>query len=319
MHYQNLYKDSLELYEQCQEDNTSPEIRKRLGTISRATYFRRKKILNNIIKNKIAPPTKKPQKTNQPKYTKVQIELILKIRRKNPTYGKAKICIILRRDHNINLSESTVGRILTKLKEDGLITKSLSAVRTKRVRVFKNCAKPFVFKKYEEMKMGENIQIDHMVVTKNGCSFKHFKAADRKSKYVFAQLYSKATSKSAAKFLEEFIKKVPFKVLSIQVDGGAEFMKDFEETCEKLRIPLYVLPPRRPNYNGGVERANRIFREEFYARKDLLADNITDMRQELEKSLWKYNHYRPHFGLKGLTPMEYIAKQAALAQQSQTT
>jgi hypothetical protein len=53
------------------------------------------------------------------------------------------------------------------------------------------------------------------------------------------------------------------------VDGGTEFMADFEKECEILKVPLYVLPPSRPQYNGGVERGNRIFREEFYARKDI--------------------------------------------------
>ncbi|GHS93633.1 hypothetical protein AGMMS49949_06980 [Alphaproteobacteria bacterium] len=41
-------------------------------------------------------------------------------------------------------------------------------------------------------------------------------------------------------------------------------MKEFEEACEELGISLYVLPPRWPDPNGGVERGNRTFREEFY-------------------------------------------------------
>jgi hypothetical protein len=41
--------------------------------------------------------------------------------------------------------------------------------------------------------------------------------------------------------------------------GGSEFMKHFENECQKLGIELYVLPPKRPQYNGGVERANRTF------------------------------------------------------------
>jgi transposase InsO family protein len=83
-------------------------------------------------------------------------------------------------------------------------------------------------------------------------------------------------------------------------------MAEFEEKCKKLKIPLIVLPPRRPYYNGGVERGNRIFREEFYNRTDVLANNITEMKPELEKALWKYNNYRPHASLNGATSVEYI-------------
>jgi putative transposase len=73
---------------------------------------------------------------------------------------------------------------------------------------------------------------------------------------------------------------------------------------------LIVLPPARPKYNGGVERGNRIFREEFYARKDLLADSIGAFRYDLRKAFKKYNTYRPHANLGGLTPMEYVNNQS---------
>jgi transposase InsO family protein len=81
-------------------------------------------------------------------------------------------------------------------------------------------------------------------------------------------------------------------------------MAEFEQTCAELKIPLIVLPPQKPTYNGGVERGNRIFREEFYATTS--ADSLGAMRAELKKALQKYNAYRPHFVLKGLTPMQYI-------------
>jgi transposase InsO family protein len=64
------------------------------------------------------------------------------------------------------------------------------------------------------------------------------------------------------------------KIRSIQVDGESEFMKEFEEACRELRIPLLVLPPARPQYNGGVERSNRIFREEFYAGINMMEDTV---------------------------------------------
>ena len=156
------------------------------------------------------------------------------------------------------------------------------------------------------MKMGERVQIDHMTVTKNGITCKHFQAWERKSKSIHAQIYSHAKASSAKRFLLEFVKQAPYEILSIQVDGGSEFMAEFEEACADLELPLIVLPPSRPTYNGGVERGNRIFKEEFYYRNDLLADSIGAMRFELGKALEKYNSYRPHNSLAGLTPMEYI-------------
>lgn len=154
--------------------------------------------------------------------------------------------------------------------------------------------------------MGERVQIDHMTVTKNGICMKHFQAWDRKSKFMGAGVYPHAKSSSAKRFLLDLVVKAPFKILSIQVDGGSEFMAEFEEACEKLGITLIVLPPSKPSYNGGVERGNGTFREEFYARKDILADSIGAFRAVLSKAVDKYNTYRPHANLNGLTPLEYI-------------
>lgn len=82
-------------------------------------------------------------------------------------------------------------------------------------------------------------------------------------------------------------------------------MKDFENECQKLNIPLFVLPPSRPQWNGGVERGNRIFREEFYAITDIQAESIGAFKCELKKAVHKYNTYRADLSLKGLTAMEY--------------
>ena len=156
------------------------------------------------------------------------------------------------------------------------------------------------------MTLGERVQVDHMTVSKNGLTCKHFQAWERRSKFIHAQVYSNAKASSAKRFLVELIDQAPFKIISIQVDGGSEFMAEFETACEEMSIPLEVLPPSRPTYNGGVERGNRTFREEFYYRCDLLAGSIGAMRFELKKALDKYNTCRPHKSLGGLTPIAYI-------------
>lgn len=118
------------------------------------------------------------------------------------------------------------------------------------------------------------VQIDHMVVTKNQLHFKHFQAWDPYTKSLVADVYSDATSISAKKFLDKLIKTFPFKIRSVQVDGGSEFMAHFEQACADNNIRLFVLPPKRPQYNGGVERANRTMREEFYNDHRVFADSI---------------------------------------------
>ena len=280
------------------------DLSKQFG-FSRATYYRRRKILAELDVGK-APIRRKLQRPTQRKWSETETALVLKIRRKNPTYGKFKIYHILKRDYGFKFSESTVGRILKRLMDDGKITKSISATKAKRKRRFNAHAQPAYFKKYANMELGERVQIDHMTVTKNGISFKHFQAWERKSKTIVAQIYSRARSLDAKKFLKHLIKTAPYKILSIQVDGGSEFMREFEQACAELNIPLFVNKPATPKHNGGVERGNKTFREEFYENPDLLADTLTSMRTALQLAVRKYNDYRPHLALNGITPSMYI-------------
>jgi putative transposase len=264
------------------------EIAKITG-ISRATYYRRKKALSIYGISGLKRRSNKPKTLRTSKIPQTALDLILKIRGANPTYGKAKITVILTRDHNVILSESSVGRCLGKLISKRKIKHSFSYSRSKRKRKFNAHAKKWKY----GMKAtwpGEMIQIDHMSVTKNNVSMKHFQAWDPTTKTIVADLASNATSNAAAKFLQKVVKDLPFKVTSIQVDGGCEFMKHFEDECAKLKIELYVLPPKRPQYNGGVERANRTFREEFYSQ-DILAGPLGAFKYELTRAVTKYNTY----------------------------
>lgn len=298
------YEKQVRDWEKLKFERVGDKTCKEIVGISKATYYRYKARLISLNKG-ILPPSKKPKSLRKPSWGEAERQRVLALRRENPTYGKAKIAVILKRDFGVCLSESTIGRILKHLMTKGLIQKSLSAPRQKRRRRFKGHAQPWRYG-MRITKPGQMIQIDHMTVSKNGFSAKHFQAWDPKSKFIHAGLYSNAKSRTAKKFLKDLIQKAPFKIESIQVDGGSEFMKDFEEACSELRILLFVLPPKRPQYNGGVERGNRIFREEFYSLKDLFPNSVQGLRSHLSKSLEKYNSYRPHFSLNGLTPLQYI-------------
>lgn len=279
----------------------------RVAGFSRASYYRSRIALEKLQRG-IAPPSKARKSQNKPRWGEAEKQLILRLRRENPTYGQDKIAVILARDHHLKLSPRTVGRILAYLKAKGLVTASPSRFRVTRRRHFrKGHATRWEFKKYADMRLGERVQIDHMTATKNGVKIKHFQAWERRSRHIHTGAYGDATSRSATKFLRDLIAKAPYKIQSIQVDGGSEFMAEFEAACAELAIPLIVLPPAKPKYNGGVERGNRTFREEFYDRP-LLADSLGAIRAELKKATEKYNTYRPHFALDGRTPIQYLTQ-----------
>ena len=299
------YLQKIQQWEKWKAQGLDKNLCAQICGFPQTTYYRYKQIIANIQKGTLQP-RKGRNNPSKPKWGQTEKQIVLQIRSQNPTYGKEKITVILNRDYGIKLSASTVGRILKKLFNQKLIQKSISAPKTKRPRAYPGHAQPWFFINPSNIAIGERIQIDHMTVTKNGTVYKHFQAWDRQSKFIHANIFFNAKSETAKKFLLQLIKAAPFHIKSIQVDGGSEFMGHFEQACAQLNIDLFVLPPARPKYNGGVERRNRTFREEFYRRSDLTARNITQMRGELQKALQKYNNFRPHQNLAGLTPMQYL-------------
>jgi len=300
-------QDTVKTWQNLKKHKVTESDIARITGISRATFYRWQQGIAIYGARGFQMKSRRPKTFRTSKIPQATINQILSIRQENPTYGKAKIAVILRRDFGIILSESSVGRILKKLILKGKITKSVSSCKAKRKRKFTNHAKRWQYG-MKAKNPGELIQIDHMSVTKHNISMKEFRAWDPVTKVMVADVVSNATSAAAAKFLRKVIKEMPFKIKSIQVDGGSEFMKNFEDECQQCNIDLFVLPPSRPQWNGGVERGNRIFREEFYGRKDLQAESIGAFKIELQKAVKKYNTYRPHFNLNGMTPMDYTHK-----------
>lgn len=237
------------------------------------------------------------------------IQQILTIRRQNPLYGKYKIAVLLKRDHRVDLSVSTVGRIISDLIRRDQIKPAVFYQGRKKVRsrVFNKHAKRLV-RGMKATKPGELFQIDHMTVSIiAGYQVKHFQGICPVSKIMFADVYTDATSHTARNYLESLIKFLPFKVSSIQVDGGSEFEKEFELACAEMGIELYVLPPRSPEDNGCVERTNKSSKYEFYCFYD--GDTkMFNVRKALNRYVHKYNNYRPHQALQYLTPQQYYTK-----------
>ncbi len=108
--------------------------------------------------------------------------------------------------------------------------------------------------------------------------------------------YSRASARNASRFLQVVLQQMPFPVTSIQVDGGSEFRADFETACQQANLPLYVLPPRRPQYNGCVERAHATSHCEFWS---LYTGQLTlaAINQALKEHSLFYHHLRPHRSL----------------------
>ena len=99
-------------------------------------------------------------------------------------------------------------------------------------------------------------------------------------------------------------RKFPFPIRAIQIDGGSEFKKHFEQACQERGIRLFIIPPRTPKLQAYVESANNTYRREFYEVEDI-ALGLEEHNRQLEDWEKIYNYIRPRQSLDYLTPAEY--------------
>jgi len=131
-----------------------------------------------------------------------------------------------------------------------------------------------------------------------------FSSRDLISRWGVSRVYRRATSFTASLFLEDMQRKFPFSIRAIQIDGGSEFQKHFDEACRERGIRLFIIPARTPQLQGYVESANKTYRYEFYEVEDI-ALGLEEHNQQLEEWDKTYNYIRPHQSLAYLTPAEY--------------
>ncbi|HXF53080.1 MAG TPA: integrase core domain-containing protein [Hyphomicrobiaceae bacterium] len=264
------------------------------------------------------PKSKRPKSPRKTTWTSELVQAVEALRLEEPMWGRAKLAVKLN-EQGFNTSEATVGRIIAHLVRRGVVEPVPTirkAAKTKKWSAKRRFAQRLP-KHLKADQPGQIVQVDTVHVTlAPGRHVKHFTAYDPVAKWTAAQAFERATAASAARFLDKLVADMPFPVRAIQVDGGSEFMAQFETACQQRSIKLYVLPPKSPELNGAVERCNSAWRYEFYALYDLPA-RLDQLNPLIDAFQHRYNTYRPHGALGGNTPAQYLqARQAREAAAS---
>jgi len=142
-----------------------------------------------------------------------------------------------------------------------------------------------------------------------------FVAIDRATRRVFVQVKRSKTAKAARAFLRAVVAACPVRIQKVLTDNGKEFTDRFtvngertptgqhlfDQECAAHAIEHRLIPPRRPQTNGMVERFNgRI--------ADVLATHHCDSHADLEALLKRYahlyNHHIPQRALGHKTPVQ---------------
>ncbi len=269
--------------------------------VPRATLYRWEK--QPVLKSR------RPRRLRTPHWSPDLVEAVEALRLDNPMWGKRKIAVLLRRE-GFAASTSTVGRILAKLVARGVVIPVPTLRKRPGGRRFRFTHKQRHARRLPKgmrpSRPGELVQIDTLFINiRPHKPIKHFTAYDPVAKWTCGRVANAATAASATALLDKLINEAPFPIAGIQIDGGSEFKAEFEAACQAKNLPLYVLPPKCPQINSGVERNQGAWRYKFYESYDL-PHRLDELQPFVDALAHRYNHVRPHDALDLKTPAEYL-------------
>ena len=272
--------------------------------ISRAALRRWETRLGEEGLDRLEDRSGRPRRTRNPTWSAELAQAALSLREQYPRWAKDKLGLQLQQD-GWQVSTSMVGRMLTRLKDRGIIGQApLSGISTRKpprsrphaIRQPKDC---------QVHRPGDLTQMDTLDVRPlPGTVLEHFTARDVVSRWDVLGVYARATATLASSCLDTVLERMLFAVRALQVDGGSEFESAFETSCQKHGIRIFVLPPGSPKLSTGTwSEPHRTHTDEFCEVYDGSLD-LTTLNSAFRKWEHVYNCVRPYRALDGRTPAQ---------------
>lgn len=275
---------------------------------SRRTLYRWKTTLEKTggqiqaLDPKSTAPRKRRQRNTPPNL----LNRIIALRTTHHRLGKEKLVVLLRAE-GFSVSASYCGRVLTNLKERGLLPTHQKLSYYAKTGIYREQSTVRRTKIRRTAKQG--LEVDTVIRFIDGTKRYILTAIDVQRKFAFAAAYTSHSSATAADFLHKLMVVAPFPITELQTDNGSEFALLFRDACEKLNITQYHTYPRSPKMNACIERFNRTIWEDFIMwNRALLRDDIAAFNDTMIEWLLWYNTERPHASLGMLSPLQYIVR-----------
>lgn len=266
----------------------------------------------------IRPKNRKPINYRTSKYNINISNYICDLRKTYPKMGKSKLKVFVDRycdQYSIEtVSESTIGRIIGKLKKNKLIiefngSKELSLngstgkLHTRIITRKKKLRKP---KEEKANKVGDIIQLDAVTIQVQGQKSYFINAIDLASRKAFSFPCKNLNSQNAKLCIEEFKSILKVTIKAVQTDNGLENHKHFDNYLTEENITHYWNRPATPKSNGTIERFNRTIQEECVNRhlNKCNSSNMEELKDVIKEYLYYYNEIRPHHYLQNFTPQQ---------------
>lgn len=273
--------------------------------ISRKTFYKWLKRYEKAGKGITSLLDRSTRPRKSPKETKPKIQKLIKELRKRTKFGPDRLSLFLKIDHRKHVHRSTIYAIL---KRKGLIRKPFRKTKKK-------------YKMYTLPYPG-HIQMDiKMIGGYRPNRFVQYTAIDDCTRMRFTKLCRERSTYSSIRFLGYILKRFPFTVKTVRTDNDSVFTNaytgeprthplkvprthPFTLACKEQNIEHILNRPACPQQNGKVERSHRTDSEEFYRLQKTLDYLLINREKKTYDEF--FNNYRPHMGIKGLTPLQKL-------------
>lgn len=268
--------------------------------IQRSLFYKWQNRYDRLGLKGLEDQSRKPKTFRQSQIPLKQIDLIRKLRKRYPYYSKYKLAVILKRDFDVALSDSTVGRVIKKYD---LFFRS--PYRSKKDRMkYKRTRLP---KEFKVAQPGDLVQSDTKHIPFFGPKMYFYVIKDCLTKMVSIKVSAKISSKQSRLAYEESGRHIPYQIRNIHTDNGPENLKELADFCGENQINHYFSRPRTPQDDAFVENMIGTIEREFI-QQGKLAFDLEEQQKLIDQYLDEYHNFRPHQALGYLTPSEYYER-----------
>jgi len=252
--------------------------------------------------------SRKPLKTRDWMVSSEEEFNIKELRKENMEFGKKKLQVIYKREHQKHISTWKIERVIRKynlypnpVKHDYQVEKRRNSEPKIRINTIKEQLKQI-------QEFGFLWHIDAIIIWWYGSRRIIFTAMEDITKIAFARVYKTNTSGFSEDFLKRLMYLVDGKINIMHQDNGSEFKGAFERACETLGILQIYSRPYTPKDNPALENFNGTVQREWLGLSEVGLDDIEEANKDLTTWLIKFNSYRPHESLDYKTPLEYASE-----------
>jgi transposase len=203
--------------------------------ISRKTFYKWKKRFASDGPTGLCDRPRRPHRSP----TAFSRDIVSKVLylRQNYHFGPGRIADYLRRFHSVVVAISSVHRILLRHGMNRLPANQKHRAHHQR------------WQRYEKPRPGHRLQMDVKFLERIPGTRKRlyqFTAIDDCTRIRVLKVYDACNQATAINFMNDVLRRLPFRGLVVQTDNGAEFQSHFHWHLEALEIRHVYIRPRTP-------------------------------------------------------------------------